>query len=92
MNDRNRAGEVQIAWQLLTDAMLMETAVHPVNKLVNARGNIGVPANAGVYAFWWVGNRDQLMQANREIVLRGHLSSFSHEQASGSPNAPHEPW
>ena len=71
MNDRNRAGEVQIAWQLLTDAMLMETAVHPVNKLVNARGNIGVPANAGVYAFWWVGNRDQLMQANREIVLRG---------------------
>lgn len=77
MNDRNRAGEVQIAWQLLTDAMLMETAIHPANKLVNARGNIDVPANTGVYAFWWVGNRDQLMQVNREIVLRGSGASRS---------------
>ena len=71
MNDRNRAGEVQIAWQLLTDTMLTKTTVHPVHKLVDTRGNIGVPENAGVYAFWWVGNADQLMQANREITLRG---------------------
>ncbi len=61
MNDRNRVGEVQFAWHVLTDTMLMKTTGHPVNKLAASRRNIGVPANAGVYAFWWVENADRLM-------------------------------
>lgn len=30
-----------------------------------------VPDEPGVYAFWWVGPKAQLMAANRRIVLRG---------------------
>jgi len=32
---------------------------------------IDLPTQAGVYAFWWVGDRSELMQANRHIVLKG---------------------
>ena len=34
-------------------------------------GKIDVPDEAGVYAFWWIGNRDELLSANRHIVLKG---------------------
>src|SRR5690554_7090711 len=32
---------------------------------------VDLPEKAGVYAFWWIGNRAELMQANRHIVLKG---------------------
>ncbi|HAS21649.1 MAG TPA: hypothetical protein DCR51_00520, partial [Idiomarina loihiensis] len=32
---------------------------------------VDLPEEAGVYAFWWIGNRAELMQANRHIVLKG---------------------
>ncbi len=32
---------------------------------------IDLPEVPGVYAFWWVGDRQELLQANRHIVLKG---------------------
>lgn len=32
---------------------------------------IRLPEEPGVYAFWWVGAKEQLMAANRRIVLKG---------------------
>lgn len=71
MNDRNRAEEVQIAWQSLSATMLTATSVHRVKDLSDKRSAVAVPSSAGVYAFWWTGNREQLMKANRHIVLKG---------------------
>lgn len=33
--------------------------------------SIALPERPGVYAFWWVGPRTDLMAANRHIVLKG---------------------
>jgi hypothetical protein len=33
--------------------------------------SIDLPKGPGVYAFWWVGERGQLLAANKHIVLRG---------------------
>ena len=35
------------------------------------RNKIDLPEEAGVYAFWWVGDRAELLRANRHIVLKG---------------------
>lgn len=32
---------------------------------------INLPEKAGVYAFWWLGKKDELMKSNRHIVLKG---------------------
>jgi hypothetical protein len=32
---------------------------------------IELPEEAGVYAFWWVGKKAQLLSANRQIILKG---------------------
>ena len=32
---------------------------------------IDLPNEPGVYAFWWLGDRQELMEANRHIVLKG---------------------
>ncbi len=32
---------------------------------------IKLPDKAGVYAFWWTGNRQELLESNRNIVLKG---------------------
>lgn len=32
---------------------------------------IDLPNSAGVYAFWWLGDKKELMGANRHIVLKG---------------------
>lgn len=70
MNDRNRSGDVQIAWQSLSAAMLDASSVHSVKDLRVGDVNC-VPASPGVYAFWWVGEKKHLMGANRHIVLKG---------------------
>lgn len=36
-----------------------------------AGNRIKLPEEAGVYAFWWVGDREMLLNANRHIVLKG---------------------
>lgn len=33
--------------------------------------SVDLPTEPGVYAFWWIGERAQLMAANRRIVLKG---------------------
>lgn len=33
--------------------------------------SIDLPAGPGVYAFWWIGPKSDLMSANRHIVLKG---------------------
>lgn len=71
MNNRDRVGEVQVAWQLLTGTMLTAASVRRVKDLRDARIPPAVPLSAGVYAFWWTGSREQLLQANRHIVLKG---------------------
>lgn len=32
---------------------------------------IDLPEQPGIYAFWWIGDRKQLLAANRHIVLKG---------------------
>jgi len=32
---------------------------------------IPLPKSAGVYAFWWIGRREEQLSANRRIVLKG---------------------
>jgi hypothetical protein len=36
-----------------------------------SKGRIDLPEKPGVYAFWWLGPRADLMAANRHIVLKG---------------------
>ncbi|WP_460372571.1 hypothetical protein ACOYXF_12905 [Pseudomonas sp. Tul1A2] len=71
LKDRPRAKDVQAAWQSLADQMLNAQAVHRIEHLVSKKHAVTVPPNAGVYSFWWVGCRKQLMIANRHIILKG---------------------
>lgn len=32
---------------------------------------IDLPHQAGLYAFWWIGEREKLLNSNRSIVLKG---------------------
>lgn len=50
--------------------MLTPRSVRPVKEILVAR-TIDLPSHAGVYAFWWIGSRAELMRANRHMVLRG---------------------
>ena len=36
-----------------------------------SKNRIDLPEEAGVYAFWWVGERTELLSENRHIVLKG---------------------
>lgn len=36
-----------------------------------SENRIDLPEEAGVYAFWWVGDKEQLLGSNRHIVLKG---------------------
>lgn len=71
MNDRNRSSDVALAWQSLVAEMLDSSTVRPVSTIITSRYTIDIPDTAGVYAFWWVGERGDLMAANRHIVLKG---------------------
>jgi len=44
--------------------------IHRVDKIFIGR-SIDLPERPGVYAFWWVGKKLDLMSANRHIVLKG---------------------
>jgi len=70
MNSRNRAAKVEADWERLSAAMLKAEWVHRVRDLLDP-GEPAVPSYAGVYAFWWMGSRRKLMQANLNIRLAG---------------------
>ena len=45
-------------------------SIRPVDQIFNGRV-IDLPEEPGVYAFWWVGRKAQLLSANRHIILKG---------------------
>jgi len=72
MNDRNHTEDVLVAWASLTAEMLTADSVRAVERIAHDdRGRIDLPSHAGVYAFWWIGDRGQLLNANRHIILKG---------------------
>lgn len=40
-------------------------------RAIFARGAAPLPEKPGVYAFWWLGDRERLMSSNRHVVLKG---------------------
>ena len=48
-------------------------SISSIRKISNiCQGNrVDLPEEAGVYAFWWLGERAELLQANRHVVLKG---------------------
>lgn len=46
------------------------TSIRLVRDIFNGQ-RIELPEEPGVYAFWWLGEREMLLQANRHIVLKG---------------------
>jgi len=46
------------------------TSIQSVRDIFNGQ-RINLPEEAGVYAFWWLGDREALLQANSHIVLKG---------------------
>ena len=46
------------------------TSIRLIRDIFNSQ-RIDLPEEPGVYAFWWLGNRQKLLRANRHIVLKG---------------------
>lgn len=46
------------------------SAIRPVKQIYSGN-RIDLPETAGIYAFWWIGQKSQLLAANRHIVLKG---------------------
>lgn len=44
--------------------------IQSVDQIV-ANNRIALPEEPGVYAFWWIGDRARLLNANRRVVLKG---------------------
>jgi len=45
-------------------------SIRRINQIFHG-ASIDLPEEPGVYAFWWVGPRNELLAANRKIVLKG---------------------
>jgi hypothetical protein len=52
------------------DSMYKSEPVRPIKDLFNGQ-KINLPEEAGVYVFWWLGNKELLMNSNRNQVLKG---------------------
>jgi hypothetical protein len=50
--------------------MHLSRDVRPVGSFFKRMG-AALPSDPGVYAFWWIGGKSDLMSANRHIVLKG---------------------
>jgi hypothetical protein len=50
--------------------MHTKPSILPIRQIFSGR-SIALAERPGVYAFWWIGDRDQLLAANRRIVLKG---------------------
>lgn len=46
------------------------TNIRSVGQIVSGR-SIDLPEVSGVYAFWWIGERQRLLAANRRVILKG---------------------
>lgn len=46
------------------------SSIRTVSEIYSGK-KIDLPEQAGVYAFWWVADRDELLSANCHIVLKG---------------------
>lgn len=46
------------------------TSIQRVATLLDLRRSL-IPDGPGVYAFWWIGNRADLLASNRTVVLKG---------------------
>lgn len=49
--------------------MHLEENIVPVRSIWKREHSL--PTTPGVYAFWWIGDRDELLQSNRHIILKG---------------------
>ena len=38
---------------------------------ITSNNRVDLPETPGVYAFWWIGDRQQLLGSNRHVVLKG---------------------
>lgn len=45
-------------------------AIRPIGQIFKG-SRTQIPEDSGVYAFWWLGLKSDLMAANRHIVLKG---------------------
>ena len=50
--------------------MLSLESIHRIRGILEC-GSTNIPGKPGVYAFWWMGERSELLSANRHIGLRG---------------------
>jgi hypothetical protein len=50
--------------------MHAHSSIRAVDQVFIGR-SVDLPEKAGIYAFWWIGTCDQLLAANRHIVLKG---------------------
>lgn len=50
--------------------MHLPASIRSISQIV-ANNRIALPEEPGVYAFWWIGDRASLLNANRKIVLKG---------------------
>jgi len=50
--------------------MHTNNSIRPISQILQGQA-IDLPEQAGVYAFWWMGPKADLMGANRHIVLKG---------------------
>jgi hypothetical protein len=47
-----------------------DLAIRPIHKYVGTKG-LKLPEDPGIYAFWWIGSKADLLAGNRQIVLKG---------------------
>lgn len=50
--------------------MHTQASIQSIGTLWKSRPSI-IPERAGIYAFWWIGDRKTLIAANRTVVLKG---------------------
>jgi len=50
--------------------MHQQKDIRSVQQIVAGR-EIDLPKGPGVYAFWWIGDRQQLLNANCQVILKG---------------------
>jgi len=50
--------------------MHLKNSIRRVEQVFQTQ-HIDLPDTAGVYAFWWVGSKETLLQSNTQIILQG---------------------
>lgn len=50
--------------------MHTQASVQSISSLLKSRLST-IPQSPGIYAFWWIGDRETLLAANRTVILKG---------------------